>query len=134
MKFHRQLVSVLPGQGFRSWWFNTETKKAESRPLVGFAVYRAEVYGPHECEEGDGCECSEDESTTVHPLLLGWEGYVEEFESIQKHAEWYGIVLGILPEGESFTDEQAATAQERIEKAAEDRREREARRAKEAAP
>lgn len=131
MRFHRQLVSVLPGQGFRHWWFNTETKKAESWPLVGFAVYR-EAYPQHECEEGDGCDCQENESTIVNPLLLDGDGGVEEFEGVAKHAEFYGIVLGILPEGETFTDEQAAAAHERIVDAR-SRREK-AGRAKEAAP
>lgn len=109
MKFYRELVTALPAQGFRTWWYDTETKKAESWPLVGWAVYR-EKPETHECDLPNYCECEGDDYALVVPLGVDGDGGIDEV------TEQGSAHVGILPEGKSFTDEEAASIHDRKQK------------------
>lgn len=104
MKFYRKLVTALPGQGFRMWWYDAETKKVESWPLVGWAVY-SEKPEAHECDLPNYCECEGDDSAIVVPLSADGQGDVEELTGPLRSP----ALVGILPDGKSFTDEEAAS-------------------------
>lgn len=99
VRFYRELVTALPGQGFREWFYYPEEKKVDSWPLLGWAIYH-EKAERHECEE-DGCECEGDDSAIVVALSVDVEGYVEKVMDGPRH-------VGILPEGQAFTAGEAA--------------------------
>ncbi len=105
MKFYRRLVGILPGQGYQQWTYNNAEKKAESWPLVGWAVYR-EVPEAHECDLPNECECEGDDSATVVPLTAYSSGDVEETDFRCSD------VVSILPAGEACSDEEAAALYE----------------------
>jgi hypothetical protein len=123
VKFYRRLVTVLPGQGYQTWTYNNSEKKAESWPLLGWAVYR-EVAEAHECDLPNYCECEGDDYALVVPLSAYTDGSVEEAETDRRLS-----VVNILPAGVSCSDEEAAALYEVKRR---DEAEGRARRAKEA--
>ena len=98
MNYARRLVAVLPGQGFREWFYDAEAKKAGSVPLLGWAVYSE--YGTPDPDAED--VCLDYEVAIVKPLSVDGDGYVDEVEQ--------NGIIGILPEGRSFTDDEAREA------------------------
>lgn len=114
VQFHRELVTALPGQGFRQWYYYPDEKKVDSWPLLGWAVYH-ERPARHECDE-DGCECEGDDSAIVVGLVADSDGDVEEVGSINDPR-----LVGVLPEGQALTAGEAALIYARKRKEADER-------------
>ncbi len=109
VRFHRSLVTALPGAGYRQFFYYPDEGKVDSWPLVAWAVYH-EKPEQHECDE-DGCECEGDDSAIVVGLVADGDGDVEEVGSINDPR-----LVGVLPEGQSFTVEEAASIYARKKK------------------
>lgn len=76
----KKLVTALPGQGYRRWWYWPEDDTLTSEPVLGWAVYRRTRAGLHDnenCCEHYAPNMDEDDCE-VNMLVAGGNGDVEE--------------------------------------------------------
>lgn len=114
VRFSRQLLTALPGGGYREWFYYPDEKRVDSWPILGWAVYH-EKAAAHECDEDSPCECEGDDSAIVVALSASGDGDVEEL------TDDHPSRIGVLPAGQGFTTEEASEIFLRKQKEQDDR-------------